>query len=212
MTPIIDSLRIGPEKNFCYLILCPKTHQAALIDPSFEFDRVIKWVKSKDDQAEIAFLIATHGHWDHAGGFPEMLQRVPNAKVVCSLLEESRLRNSKIPVHLTLDDQEVLQVGDFSIRAVLTPGHTEGGCCYVVNDQLFSGDTLFIGQCGRTDMPGGSDEVLYESLQKIKRLPKTLMVRPGHDYGRKPMALLSEELEKNPTLMAKNLEEFKALP
>lgn len=205
---IIESLRIGPEKNFCYKILCPETNVCALVDPAFEFDRVISFAK----KAEIRFLIATHGHWDHAGGFPEMLKRVPQARVVAHEAEGARLKKNGIPLDLALRDEEILNVGNLQVKAWHTPGHTEGGCCYLVGDQILTGDTLFVGQCGRTDLDGGSDEELFKSLQRLKKLPPETVVRPGHDYGKTPQSTIAREMQTNATMKAKTLNEFVSLP
>lgn len=211
MMAIIDSLRIGPEKNFTYLIGCPVTKKAALIDPAFEFDRVTQWVKSHDPDLEIQYLMATHGHWDHAGGFPEMLKRLPNAKVVVHEAEEKRLLIAKIPVHKKLKDGEVFNIGEVQVKSLHSPGHTEGGCCYIVENQIFTGDTLFVGQCGRTDLEGGSDEKLFSSLNRLKSLDGETLVRPGHDYGKTPTSTIANEIATNPTMKVKTVEEFKAL-
>jgi hydroxyacylglutathione hydrolase len=212
MKAIIDSLRIGPEKNFTYLIACPVTKIAALIDPAFEFDRVVEWVKKHDPAFKIAYLIATHGHWDHAGGFPEMLKRIPQAQVIVHELEEKRLQKAKIPVHRKLKDGEIFNIGEVAVKAIHTPGHTEGGCCYLVENQCFTGDTLFVGQCGRTDFEGGSDKSLFESLNRLKKLDGEILVRPGHDYGKSPTSTIGHEMATNPTMKAQTLEEFKSLP
>src|SRR5580692_9322316 len=90
---MIEALRIGPEKNFTYLIYCPKKDEAALIDPSFDFEKVEKWVSQKtgSSKTKMKYLIATHGHWDHAGGFNEMLQHFPEAQVLANENERKRL-------------------------------------------------------------------------------------------------------------------------
>jgi hydroxyacylglutathione hydrolase len=214
---IIESLRIGPEKNFCYLLLCPETGRAGLIDAAFEFDRVTAWAHSYKKQAKsgavkIQYLIATHGHWDHAGGFPEMQARLPDTQIVAHEAEALRLRKAGINLDLPLKDGQVFNIGKVDVRAMHTPGHTEGGCCYLVENQLFSGDTLFVGQCGRTDLPGGDDELLFKSLQRLKDLPGETIVRPGHDYGSAPQSTIAHELATNATLKARTLDEFKALP
>jgi len=208
----IDALRIGPEKNFTYLIACTKTGDAALIDPSFDFDRVLEWVKSKGKNLNVKYLLATHGHRDHSGGFPEMLKRLPQAKVVAQKNEEKRLQKTKVPLDIKLGDGESFNVGEITIKALLTPGHTEGGCCYIVGNQIFTGDTLFVGAVGRTDFEGGSDEELFKSLQRLKGLPKTMIVRPGHDYGVTPTSTIDNEIKTNPAMMAKTLAEFEAVP
>jgi hydroxyacylglutathione hydrolase len=215
---IIDAIRIGPEKNFSYLILCRETGVAGLVDASFEFDRVIAWAQSFQSKLtgggalKVKYLLATHGHWDHAGGFPEMQNRIKDAKIIAHESETARLAKSKMKNDIPLKDNEVFRIGNVEVKALHTPGHTEGGCCYLVEDQLFSGDTLFIGQCGRTDLPGGDDRLLFSSLQRLKTLPPQTIVRPGHDYGPTPQSTIEHEIRTNPTLQAKNLEEFKSLP
>jgi hydroxyacylglutathione hydrolase len=209
---IIASLHIGPEKNFTYLIACPTTGDAALIDPAFEFDRVLDWVKEQGKNLKVKYLLATHGHRDHSGGFPEMLKRLPDAKVVAQKDEEKRLQKTKIPLDIKLKDGEEFKVGKVTVKALHTPGHTEGGCCYIVEDQIFTGDTLFVGYVGRTDFEGGSNEELFKSLARLKTLPKTMIVRPGHDYGVRPTSTIGDEMKTNPAMMASTLTEFEAVP
>lgn len=213
---LIDSLRIGPEKNFCYLIMSKVTGAAALIDPSFDFDKIRQWVDNIGKLAgltpTVKYFLATHGHWDHAGGFNDMAKIYPHAKVCAHKLEEARLKELELHLDIPLDEKTPIVLDDVTIEVYHTPGHTVGGCCYKVENQLFSGDTLFIGQCGRTDLKGGSDDELFTSLQKLKTLPRNLVVRPGHDYGKTPMATLESELNSNPTLLVKTVEEFRRLP
>jgi hydroxyacylglutathione hydrolase len=209
---IISSLRIGPEKNFTYLIACSKTGDTALIDPSFEFDRVLEWVQTQGHNLKVKYLLATHGHRDHSGGFPEMLKRVPQAKVVAQKDEEARLQKTKIPLDIKLKDGEEFKVGEITVKGILTPGHTEGGCCYIVEDQIFTGDTLFVGCVGRTDFEGGSNEQLFQSLARLKKLPKNMIVRPGHDYGVTPTSTIGNEIETNQAMMANSLAEFVDVP
>ena len=213
MKAFIDSLRIGPEKNFTYMIMCPETFETALIDPAFECQRVAQWVqKNSHNQAKMKYLLATHGHWDHSGGMNEMLKFFPEAYVTAHQNEEKRLKEQGIDQKIKTTDGQKLKLGNSEITCLHTPGHTEGGCSYLIDDQLFTGDTLFIGQCGRTDLSGGSDADLFKSLQKLKHLDGNLIVRPGHDYGPKPYDKLSEEIKTNPTLRARSLEEFSSLP
>ena len=107
-----------------------------------------------------------------------------------------------------------MKVGDVNLRFILTPGHTKGGICIIVdNEAILTGDTLFIGDCGRTDLPGGSFEQMFKTLQeKIKPLPDNLIVFPGHDYGNKPFDILGNQKRTNKTLIARNLEEFSKIP
>ena len=167
MDAVISSLRIGPEVNFCYIILCPETNQCGLIDPSFEFDRVIEWVKTFNpkDPPTVKYLIATHGHRDHAGGFPQMLERIPHAKVVAHEKEEERLKKINVPLHLSLRDEEEFQIGNIRIMALHTPGHTEGGCCYKLGNQIFTGDTLLWVLAAVLTFPGAATKTFLKVLK-----------------------------------------------
>ena len=214
MSAKIESLRIGPEKNFTYFIFCEATGECGLIDPAFDFDRVATWVRkiTFSDTPKVKYLLATHGHWDHAGGFNQMLGIFPKAEVVAHLSEKTRLEQLGVVLNKPLKDNEEFKIGEVVVKALHTPGHTEGGCCYIVENQIFTGDTLFVGQCGRTDLAGGSDSELFNSLQKLKTLPPELTVRPGHDYGLTPMSTLETEIRMNPTMKANTLKEFVDLP
>jgi len=209
----LKALRIGPEKNFCYFIQCKETKKCVLIDPAFEIPKLIDFVK--ENQGELVGLLVTHGHWDHAGGVPEFLKLMPAVPVYGHEAEIPRLEKTGIHLDKPLKHRQVFEVGRLRIQALHTPGHTEGGCSYLLLDpsaKLFSGDTLFVRQCGRTDLPGGSDEKLFESLQFLKTLPDDVLVMPGHDYGPTPNSPLGVEKRKNPTLLAETLDEFRALP
>ncbi len=214
---IVKAIPIGPEKNFCYFIMCVQTKQCVLIDPAFEVPRLLKFVD--DQEATLVGALVTHGHWDHAGGIPELIGLRPTP-VYGGTHEVSRLQKNNIVLDHPLNNEQVFKVGNLSIQALHTPGHTEGGCCYLLLDEnrglerakLFSGDTLFVRQCGRTDLPGGSDEKLFESLQRLKELPDSVLVMPGHDYGPTPNSPLGVEKRKNPTMLAASLAEFRALP
>lgn len=207
----IESLKIGPESNFCYLIECLQTGFCALVDPAFEAERVKAHFFS-NPKRKLKYLIATHGHWDHAGGFPEMKSLFPEALVVAHASEKSRLQKLQVNLDQPMKDGDFIELGEVKIRILHTPGHTEGGACYYLKPYLFTGDTLFVGLCGRTDLPGGSDELLFESLQRLKSLPSETIVLPGHDYGATPRSTLKAEAEQNPAMVARTLEDFIAIP
>lgn len=115
---------------------------------------------------------------------------------------------------IIVSDGSRLKLGNIDIDFILTPGHTPGSICIIVdNKALLTGDTLFIGNCGRTDLPGGNLAQMYESLhEKIMSLPNHLIIYPGHDYGDKPFDTLRNQKMKNITLLAKNLDEFSKIP
>jgi glyoxylase-like metal-dependent hydrolase (beta-lactamase superfamily II) len=134
------------------------------------------------------------------------LARLLDAKVVA-------FRGSQISHDLSVVDNEVLQFGETEVKVMHTPGHTEDSVCLFDGKNLFTGDTLLIGGCGRTDLLGGSPKKMYRSLHSvILGLPPKTMVYPGHDYGRVPCRRLSEEIRHNPVLLAGSYAEFLRIP
>jgi len=147
--------------------------------------------------------------------FPDPSQRIkksiPSLKIVASESDGAKLN---IGVDVIISDGDQLKLGKVNLKFILTPGHTPGGICIIVdNEALLTGDTLFIGDCGRTDLPGGDLTQMYNSLnEKIKSLPDNLIVYPGHDYGDKPFDTLGNQKRTNKTLLAKNLNDFSKIP
>lgn len=209
---IVDSLRIGPEKNLAYLIKCEESGEAALVDPAYELDRIQSWIEGTHGPVQIKFLLATHWHSDHAGKMGEAKRLFPEAQIAIQELDVAMAEQLGYSVDRHLKSDEVLSIGNTKLKVIHTPGHSEGGCCFLVGDQLLTGDTLFVGNCGRTDLPGGDDKKLFESLQLIKTLDPQLIIRPGHDYGATPSEKLGNEMLTNPTLQAKTLNEFTGIP
>ena len=186
--------------NFSYIIADDTTHEAAVVDSSFNAGEITRILKAENLKLE--YIINTHSHSDHTAGNAE-LRSIFNAKIVAHKL-------SKINAHLKVDDGDVIRVGNISIQVIYTPGHTPDGICLLVDNQkLLTGDTLFVGECGRTDMPGGNSKNMYNSLfNKILELNDEIEVYPGHDYGLKPFSTIGEEKQSNYTLQPRSLEEF----
>ena len=120
----------------------------------------------------------------------------------------------EVEVDIMVSDGDRLKVGELNLDFLLTPGHTPGGICIIVdNEALLTGDTLFIGDCGRTDLSGGDLVQMFRTLkEKIMPLPDHLIVYPGHDYGDKPYDTLGNQKRINKTLIVKNLDEFSKIP
>ncbi len=187
-----EQIRVGRD-NFSYVIYCPESREAALVDPGFDASKALAFIDSK--KLKLLYIINTHHHSDHTAD---------NQRV-------KRECGSEILAPKT--DGETLLIGEVRLKFLLTPGHTPGDICMIVDDEaLLTGDTLFIGDCGRTDLPGGSDAQMYDTLQKLKTLPDHLIVYPGHDYGPKPFDTLGNQKRVNKTLVASNLEEFMLIP
>ena len=201
----LEQIKVGFD-NFCYVVYCPNKKEAAIVDPSFDGAKALNYIVLNN--LELKYIIITHYHSDHSADVNKLKSKIPSANIVASKEDGKRF-----DIDVFVSDNNQLKVGDINLKFILTPGHTKGGICIIVdNKAILTGDTLFIGDCGRTDLPGGSLSEMFETLQKIKMLPDDLIVYPGHDYGDKPFDNLGNQKKTNKTLLAKNLEEFSKIP
>jgi hydroxyacylglutathione hydrolase len=186
--------------NFSYIIADEETKQAAVVDSSYNADEIMKIVKTQDLQ--LKYVINTHGHSDHTAGNSE-LTSIFGAKIVA-------YKQSKISHDISMDDGDTIYIGKVYVKIIYTPGHTTDSICLLVDGQkLLTGDTLFVGECGRTDFPGGNSKSMYESLfGKLWKLDDDVEVYPGHDYGVKPSSTIGEEKKSNYTLQPRSLTDF----
>jgi len=186
--------------NFSYIIADLQSKEAAVVDSSFNADEIIRVVKSNSFQ--LKYIINTHGHSDHTAGNTE-LKSIFSAKTVGH-------ERARISPDITVKDGDTLTVGNIPIKTIYTPGHTADSICLLVdNKKLLTGDTLFVGECGRTDLPGGNAKSMYDSLfNKLLKLCDDVEVYPGHDYGLKPSSTMGEEKKANYTLQPRSLQDF----
>jgi hydroxyacylglutathione hydrolase len=188
--------------NYSYIIADQATGEAAVVDPSYNAGEIIKILKTQNFQ--LKYVIDTHGHSDHTAGNIELSSLfAPEVAVY---------KTSKVPCNIRLEDGDTLYVGKIPIKVIYTPGHTPDGICLLVDeDKLLTGDTLFVGECGRTDLGGGDPEALYDSLfNKILKLTDDVKVFPGHDYGKTPSSTIGVEKKTNYTLKPRSPKEFVA--
>ena len=201
---------MGPFQVMTYLVVCPHTRETVIIDPAGEEDKLLALIKTEG--FKVKYILNTHGHSDHVLGNPK-LKEVLNVPVCMHEADDrffsdqaAREKSSKElglpppdPADIRLKDEDIVEVGTLKVKVIHTPGHTPGSVCYLVDGNLFCGDTLFVGAVGRTDLIGGSLETLLESLEKrLIVLPKETIVWPGHDYGDTPMSTMGREMEENP--------------
>ncbi|MEM0492614.1 MAG: MBL fold metallo-hydrolase [Candidatus Thermoplasmatota archaeon] len=207
MSAILKQILVPPD-NYCYIIYSA-SGKAAVVDPGMDDTQALYFIEEKN--LNLLYIIATHHHMDHTYSIKHMKKVVPSASVVASRIDGERL---DVPVDVTVEDNDSLDLDRFTLSFILTPGHTKGSICVLVDEEaLLTGDTLFIGDCGRTDLPGGDPEEMYYSLhEKIMKLPGRLIVYPGHDYGDKPYDTLENQIRCNKTLRAKSYREFLAIP
>jgi len=188
---ILKQFLVGGIKNFVYIIADEKTKEAAVIDPTENEDAINFLAESK---LKLVYIFNTHSHYDHTAGNEQL--RKMGGKVVA-------YKSGDIAV----EDGSVLQLGGLKIKILHTPGHTQDGICILAEGSLFTGDTLFVEECGRTNLLGGSSEKMYESLGKITKLPGSTKIYPGHLYGG-PSSTVAREKEKNYCLAPMTKEEF----
>jgi len=196
---IFEQVPVGPMQNFAYVIGDEKTRLGAVVDPGWDIDIILEAAKRND--LRIVYAIDTHQHHDHTSG-NEQLIRKTGAKLVAQAA-------SRMEKDISIKDGDVLQLGTLEVKFIHTPGHSPDHLCVLVDRKLMTGDTLFVGECGRTDLPGGSSEQLYDSLfNKLMKLPDEVEVWPGHDYGSEPHSTIGYERAHNYVLKPRTLREF----
>ena len=196
---IVRQIPVGPMENFDYLLMDDSSKEAVAIDSGWETGPVVR--AAREDKMKVKYVIATHGHEDHVETLAELAGKL-GAETVAH-------ESSDLPTDIRVRDGDELKIGGTSVRVIHTPGHTRDSICLFDGKDLFTGDTLFIGNCGRTDLPGGSTSELYHSLHSVlMALPKDAVIYPGHDYGEVRSRTMGEEMKTNPTLLARNLKEF----
>lgn len=209
---VFQQIAQGRTRNFAYLFASRPASSGFVVDPGPDPvpDRLLETIR--DLRVDVTSIILTHHHTDHVTGTTALAAATGAA--VHAHAETTRLLSGRVRVDRLLADGGSLRWDEGLTAAVLsTPGHAPGSICLVVNDTwLVTGDTLFIGDCGRTDLPGGDAAALFRNLQRLKALPDHLAVCPGHDYGPVPIRRLGEEKEHNPALRAADLAAFNAIP
>ena len=185
--------------NFSYIIASEATGEALVIDPNFNADEIIQLAKK--NRFIVKYIIATHHHRDHIAGIKEIKLSF-GSKVVAHKL-------SRTDKDIEVVDGTTLRIDEIICKVIHTPGHTPDGICLLVNNKLFTGDTLFVGECGRTDLSEGNSEEMYNSLfHKLMKLDDAIEVYPGHDYGLQPHSTIGIERRTNYTLEKRSLKEF----
>ena len=203
----VKSAVFGGLQNNCYLITDKDTNKSALVDCTEFSDRMLDFIGNFD----LEYILLTHGHFDHIGGVSEISERF-NAKVVISSIDAPMLSSSKLSlaafcgaVHnnssadITVEDNDVIELGNSEIYVISTPGHTSGSVCYMCDDNLFTGDTMFFCSCGRTDFPTGSPVDMQKSLNKLASLNGDYKIFAGHDR----QSTLDFERKNNPYISRK---------
>jgi glyoxylase-like metal-dependent hydrolase (beta-lactamase superfamily II) len=202
---LIKTLAVGPLQVNCYLVACPRTKKAMIIDPGDEGESILALLEQEG--LELDLVVNTHGHFDHVGANHLLIEKtgvdlcmhradLPLLKVAAKYAESYGLPAVESPEpQRFLENGDQLEVGDLRFEIIHTPGHSPGGICLYGEGHLFCGDTLFAGSIGRTDLPGGSYEQLIGHIKsQLMVLPDATIVHPGHG----PESTIGREKSVNP--------------
>jgi glyoxylase-like metal-dependent hydrolase (beta-lactamase superfamily II) len=182
-----------------YLIGCAKEKTCAVIDP--ELDKAADYLSLADFfKSKLVYAIDTHTHADHNSACKLMRERY-GVQVVMHRATDAPY------VDIKVNDGDQISVGQCSFKFLYTPGHTQDAMCVLFEDRIFTGDTLLIGGCGRTDLPGGNAESQWNSLRRLEALGNEIRVYPGHDY-REAVSTIGDEKQKNPRMTIASRDEF----
>ncbi len=186
----IIQLEIGEMGNFTYIVGCDATGKALVIDPGYDVQRIV--AEAGQANLTIETIINTHGHGDHTVGNAD-LKALTGAPIII----HHRDADAYSTADRILRDETSLTVGEIQFDIIHTPGHTPGGICLYAQGNLFTGDTLFVGDSGRTDLSGGHRPTLGASIRRLMTLPDATVVWPGHNYGPTPSSTIGWEKRNN---------------
>ncbi len=207
----IEQVKVGFMDVFCYIISCPGTKEALVIDPAGDEDYIVEKIKKRG--LSLKYIVNTHGHPDHTGGNAR-IKELTGAQIIMHEEDDKLFNSPEGHAHATqmgfapspdadlhVKDGDEIIIGNVRLKAIHTPGHSRGGICLYGEGNIFTGDTLFVGAIGRTDFPGGDEEVFMNSIHnKLLTLPEDTIVWPGHDYGVSPSSTIGHEKITNPFL------------
>lgn len=206
----VEQMIVGSMGVCCYILSCPETRKAAVVDPGGDVGRILDAVSAT--RLEVEYIVATHGHPDHVCGNRE-LKEATGGKIVMHSADADFFGRTEVAGYfsmlgleaspapdLRIEDGDRIGIGTEELLVIHTPGHTPGGICLLNGHNLLTGDTLFAGGLGRTDFPGGSQRELIESIHtRLLTLPDETVVWPGHGYGG-TRSTIGEERTGNPFL------------
>jgi len=200
MRPAVLQIEVGQMANFTYIVADEENGEAAVIDPSWNLDKIFQTLKKKNWRAK--YIINTHTHFDHVIGNEQVVE-ITGAKIV-------QHKNSQLDKDIAVSDGDMIEIGRIKLRVLHTPGHSKDSVCLLYDDQfILTGDTLFVGNCGRVDLPGSDPIEMYYSLfDRLAKLDEKLIVYPGHNYGPTSISTIGHEKKTNYVFKPRSKQEF----
>ena len=205
---LVEQMQVGPMAVFAYIVGCETEKEALVIDPAGSEGKIL--AKLEEMGLTLKYVVSTHAHADHTCGNSTILART-NAELAAHQEDAAQMVNAKNKAFsialgkkptpkpdILVQDGDRLEIGRETLQVIHTPGHSPGSMCLYGSGNLFTGDTLFVGAVGRTDLKGGSLQILLTSLQKLVTLPPETTVWPGHNYGESPFSTIAHEKQTNP--------------
>ena len=197
----IQSIIGGYDNNFSYLLKCQTSGIQVIIDPSVDINLIKPFLK-----IEPTAIFITHSHHDHIKYIDDYIENYPNIYIFGHPSSSDKFLYSNFK---TVNNNEIIKIGDLQIKSIYTPGHYFDSICYLLPTAIFTGDTLFVGRTGRVISAGSNIEDLYLSVYgKILQLPKHLRIYPGHHYGKQKSITLEKNIRISPLLQAENFKDF----
>jgi glyoxylase-like metal-dependent hydrolase (beta-lactamase superfamily II) len=173
----------GDVINYCYIIVDRQTNYAAVVDPAWDVEAIAG--KLKETGAILKWILLTHSHEDHVDLVPELIRRYE--PIVRMSRQEIEYYGFSCDNLISFQDGEKLSLGLTTVTCLVTPGHTYGSSCFLLSNDLFTGDTIFTEGCGMCTAKGGDAEAMYHSVQRMKRtVDSNVLVQPGHSFGKEP--------------------------
>ena len=191
---IFEQIPVGIMQNFSYLIGDEKSKEAAAVDPAWNIKKILEIVNKHN--LNIKKILLTHTHIDHIYGLKKFVKET-DATVYVHKEEANKIKNIGVNKIKIINDNDVINIGKIKVKVLHTPGHTPGSVCYLFDNKLITGDTLFVENIGRVDLPEGNAKKMSESLKKLKKLNDNIEVYPGHDYGSKQNSTIVYEKKNN---------------
>jgi glyoxylase-like metal-dependent hydrolase (beta-lactamase superfamily II) len=204
----VKQMQVSSMAVFAYIVGDTITGDALVIDPADNVRGII--AEAEKNYLQINYIVNTHGHVDHISGNTDM-KRATGAKIIIHEDDAVMLTNTptmilkmfgakpSAPADILVKEGDIISIGNIELRVIHTPGHSPGSICLYTPGYVFTGDTLFVEAVGRTDLPGGSWQELYQAVtEKLFTLPGDTIVLPGHNYGRMATSTIDHEKKYNP--------------